>query len=527
MILDVTVKMEDADLKRMQIYKIWSHICNGSITEVDNFLQLEAGAFKWEEGVDFLLVRDCYEKLYNKLVSAIQTESRTSEHWLLLGTPGIGKSLFGFYLIYKIVTSANNNNENIPSFVYSGREGKAVYLSYDEQPHIALYVNQEADYVISDTVPLSAAMNRMFNLHITSINNEGASTVNKYNSKNKLCMDVFSFKEYSILSKKVCVNSEDAELRFTYDIFGGCCRLLLANEDITLNSDLYGIVLNEIKFYFQDCFVEVTTKTRSNRTTNVVSKPITAAFEKSAQRCAIVISNLMSLSASNSSKNIESEATTRSLFMHKISVEENVWNDEWASRFLKSLAGLIMDKKAETVAQLLSKILGESAEGVVFERIAHKNVYDNLKCGIGYHIRNLNTNEVEKMEIKVHRKKLIRTIDDINKLAVGEYGLPVIPNFPVMDAIVGNYILQMTTAKQHNCASAKLDEICAIIPEAKLVNVLSKSNYDHFKPNKDVNIPQFKTLKDVQAGETTLSKNKNKRRNTQQEVEEKAKRVRK
>jgi hypothetical protein len=306
------------------------------------------------------------------------------------------------------------------------------------------------------------------------------------------------------------VEEADAELQFIYDIFGGSCRLLLANEGIILKRGLYDVVLGEINFYFQDCFVEVNTKTRSNRTTKVVSQPITEVFRESAHRCAVVISNLMSLKANKSS-------ITTSLFKHKILDDGNVWNDGWASGFLKSLAGSIMDKKAESVAQLLRNVLEESAEGVVFERIAHENIYNNLKYGIEYHIHNLDSDRVEIMKIKVQRKKLIRTIADIGKLADDEYGLPVISNFPVMDAIVGNYLLQMTTALKHKCAIKKFGQICQIRPDAKLVNVLDTSNFDGFKPNKDINIPQFKTLKDVQAGEEILRKKKNKRPNKQQE----------
>jgi hypothetical protein len=45
------------------------------------------------------------------------------------------------------------------------------------------------------------------------------------------------------------------------------------------------------------------------------------------------------------------------------------------------------------------------------------------------------------------------------QLAIDEYGLPAMPNFPVIDAIVGDYLLQMTTALKHECAIAKLDQI--------------------------------------------------------------------
>jgi hypothetical protein len=118
LILDVALNVED--FKQMPIYKIWSHICNGTITEVDHFLQFEDDDLVWDEGVKYLLVRDCYEDLYNKLVGAMQTQSNRRQHWLLLGTPGIGKTLFGLYLIYKIVKSAKNSSgEDIPSFMYS------------------------------------------------------------------------------------------------------------------------------------------------------------------------------------------------------------------------------------------------------------------------------------------------------------------------------------------------------------------------------------------------------------------------
>ena len=62
---------------------------------------------------------------------------------------------------------------------------------------------------------------------------------------------------------------------------------------------------------------------------------------------------------------------------------------------------------------------------------------------------------------QLKRKVFIRKIEDIRLLTPYEdYGIPVIPNFPLIDAVIGpKLFLQMTVSYSHEGAVSKLPDI--------------------------------------------------------------------
>ena len=104
--------------------------------------------------------------------------------------------------------------------------------------------------------------------------------------------------------------------------------------------------------------------------------------------------------------------------------------------------------------------------GCLFERNAHEIIYNNLKSNGHYNLKYLKTKNKSKcqdliLKQVITRKVLIRRIEDIGNLLRSDYGLPIISNFPLIDAVIQpNVLLQMTEGRSHKGAKTALESIC-------------------------------------------------------------------
>ena len=98
---------------------------------------------------------------------------------------------------------------------------------------------------------------------------------------------------------------------------------------------------------------------------------------------------------------------------------------------------------------------------------------------------NNNKNDII-LERKITRKVLIRHIKDIGNLLTTDYGLPVISNFPLIDAVIQpNYLIQVTESITYKRAVGKLNDIRSQLNERDLkkhamVFVLNVKNYEKY-----------------------------------------------
>jgi hypothetical protein len=147
--------------------------------------------------------------------------------------------------------------------------------------------------------------------------------------------------------------------------------------------------------------------------------------------------------------------------------------------------------------------------------VCHEYIYNTLRCGKSISTTQLcgkgYTTPKLSIERPLKRKVFIRKLEDIRLLNPNEdYGIPIIPNFPLIDALIGPDILfQMTVSEVHKGAIDKLDplvdELQAMIKNnmgsnrdmvaaapPKMVFVLSYENFDKFKKVRDISIHQYK-----------------------------------
>ena len=347
-------------------------------------------------------------------------------------------------------------------------------------------------------------------MHVSSIHDDGLYKFrNALNSLGRIIsLPPFSFEEFKMadglsIGKNQYLNLE--ELQFLYDIFGGSLRLLREKESNVSNECIYDFVKNEIEFYFEDVFM-------SNHNEELVLISYKDQFLNACR----VISSKLSFQDPRISPDLNAAVTFRSLFKHHLHLRTDngvqIWNDDYASGFMKSLAGGIIKNENTNILTELKNIVGASGMGCLFERQAHETIYNNLKSSGVYSLDYLasfgtskskgnKNNKVLKQNIT--RKVLIRRIEDINSLLVTDYGLPVIPNFPLVDAVIQpKYLLQDTMGRTHKGAVGKLESIREQLieydrSEHLMIFFLSHSNYDNFKHISSLDtIKQYKSQVD-------------------------------
>ena len=128
----------------------------------------------------------------------------------------------------------------------------------------------------------------------------------------------------------------------------------------------------------------------------------------------------------------------------------------WTSMVLKQLAGKIMENKANTQLAQIRAIFQNSGMGFMFEYNAHRKLRKSKDQRL---VAEFGTKNIVSLKMEINKVVLIRTIEDIAQLKKGEYGLPTISNFPLIDAIYNNILINYTIADKHSCAVDKLSEI--------------------------------------------------------------------
>lgn len=185
------------------IYDFWCAVVkpNGvALDKTGKKLKFTDGVTRWgwKRDVEELYVRECYK-------SAVDT-LRDTDMAMLEGTPGIGKRLFIFYLIYVIVSEAFEKGENVPTFVIGDRDGRRFLLSVDSDGNgvVEIPTTQTPHYFITDTVgSCQPSFIRQY-FHVTGFNDVNWKYVNKLletppvNKKPRqtIWFPVFSLQEY-------------------------------------------------------------------------------------------------------------------------------------------------------------------------------------------------------------------------------------------------------------------------------------------------------------------------------------------
>ncbi len=373
--------------------------------------------------------RDVYKEIFEELCAG------TLEKMLVFGTPGIGKSLLEFYLMYRFAMDWKDGKTH--SILYKTRDKRNpqhFLFETNGTQHRAYLVNKYAvtiqpDYYFTDTYSDVNYKPIKTIVHVTDIMVydqflKSIEVSARYNEGTVKLMSPFTWEEAKFLLvilnllniKYGLPEISEEEFQFMFWIFGGSARLLSALCNFGVNEEIRDFVDREMTDFFDGV------------TTNVNRRHpgLKAAFPLTWKNACNLITN-----------ELEYMDRRESMFLHEFHGQE-----VWASTFMKYLAAAIMDDHNNLVFYELRKLFNNSnaAIGVIFERCAIKDILANLKDGQSYtcdKLKKSKTNKDESWELKSKftRKVIINKIEDITNMKCGEFGVPNIVNFALVDLV--------------------------------------------------------------------------------------------
>ncbi len=474
--------------------KCWDAICNNRCEEENGFLLLhnpDGTAAAWGAHysyADKVFVRAEYDRTYNELMK--NTKGKIS----LCGTKGIGKTIFMYWLIFKLV-ALRPTGSPIPSFLLIIGDPPTYYVLQfcNGNAEIVDWNRQKIDYLLSDV---------NFNLNITPsrwsllVSSYGSTKTRNFLDSVGNCSGLQivmgAVKKQEIM--KLAPSEQIGE--FSYLIFGGSIRMLRL-----MSATFAGVkVITETHYSdLKSIMLEFLADSKYG------DGSYDALIEKSCQ----VICNQMDVN------NSTVDAIKHSLFWHSYAELDENQNIKIvptvASTFLGYYASFLREKETENALSGLRQMFSGSGIGNLFERHVLKTVIEKYKSGgqfiikrmypTGYQ-RTVNDEDEFAWNIRFKRKVFIQTIEDIKSLKDGELGIPSISNFPVVDFVIKPFIEgQITVGRNHSCAYGRHQDIEVAMGEAtvaarKHIFFCDNLNFNSFQYDKKLlpDVKQYKML---------------------------------
>ena len=356
---------------------------------------------------------------------------------LLLGTPGIGKSLF---LRWLMATLAREAIENNISMTVRFATGTYDYFCSTNGSVVAYNSHSKPDYFFSDSVDIcNLDLSKKLTLFVSSDDaqhyKEWKKRMQEAGDGARLWyMPVFSLEEL------VCIRVDPltvADIEFRYKVVGGSARAVVSGVYFPSDSHIRQFVAMEFEWFFTGCDISETNKIWAIQIVTDALKG--ATDEKNAK---LVFHRMFK------HQHPDARYANPSL--------------EWSSKFLQLLAEAVIENKEKSMYSELKKIFGYAGVGCGFEYLGHQCLTAKSNIKKEYSVRRLREDSSEELTLtlNVERRVFIRCIDDIGKLKSGDYGLPTISNFPLIDSVIHpDILIQFTTSDRHEGATNKLTDI--------------------------------------------------------------------
>ena len=417
----------------------------------------------WVGSVYWLYERKCYLELE----AIIRKENVKSV--LLLGTPGNGKSLFMKWLMWRIVCTRGADTDI--TFRVSIRKGISYFCTTRNGGAVEVYdsvKHGKPDYYFSDSVDVTDVnLSNILTLLVSSDDDEEHfERFNKALSTHASILDsqvkvshglivfmpLFSFEE-SVQLKKVEISASHlATCTSKYDVVGGSARNFVKTDIGRTDRKLKEFVSSLYEEFF----------------------PADAARGDVREwAISIIVDALVSVTDERHVNQV-----FQSLFRHRIvdnfykAVEKN-----WASPFLAFVAGAIAEvRDGDGILNHLKSILIGPGEGYVFEYYhGHRFLRGLVHDEEPYPVIDLSTSKGTDIKVSVKRFLLLRTVEDIGKLQIGDCGIPTTTNFPLVDAVVKgatmgrnrvDLLINFTVGTKHDGSSGTLPMLTAMLGPA-------------------------------------------------------------
>ena len=355
--------------------------------------------------------RPCYDELTN--------ESSSLTQFLIHGTPGIGKSMYLQIFLVHLSRLAKERGQDTPSIHYMKRSyGKVIIWSFLPDGSVInitndIYGHAQPQYLLSDDVDIPDPTGTILYMVVTESNYKYfyKRMQESRGRAESIVMPVFTYEE--ILRIKPA-DMDDCIAEFRYDIFGGSARDFgsghsRTNYILPVVTETLTLLFPDIKELHHDSWMSACRQ---------VSMPF------------IRISN----------DGYETRANVFKM-LHMQPDSSNVW----ASEVMEWLSAAIIDEYE------LERIIGKSGVEEMFRVIRHRKL---LTSTVPYLLKPLSASMSPtmptfcKMNFNLPVARL-KTVDDIQGLPIATYGLPIINNFSMADAIIQpDTILQFTNSPE-------------------------------------------------------------------------------
>ena len=414
------------------------------------------GGIKWIGDIQELYNRPCYDEITKNLSSLT--------HALVIGTPGIGKTLYLQVLLVYLVTRAKEEGRATPTihFVYEAKK-KVVTLSFlsdgsvidvsDVGPVLA------PEYLLSDSADLAVAYGTILNLEVASEKESNYNIFQKHieqaSKGNLLVMPVFSLRELQSIQP---ADMDGWCAEFRHDVFGGSARNFKCLQ--LRNFDVLPVVDETLTLMFPDV------KQKHYDAWDCVACQVSAKLTgKAADEKRTIVNSMM--------RHMQSRGTKT-----------------WASKFMELLAAAIVDDRTAEVVDELERLIGTAGIGNLFEAIGHRKL---LRSTVPFLLKPLLASSLSPTKPAFERTHFnlsvvrLKTVDDIANLPNGTYGIPLTNTFPVADAIIQpDTIVQFTISpEKHKGSLEQLAEIrkrlWASPNDHRIIFVIPSENVNTFR----------------------------------------------
>lgn len=200
----------------------------------------------------------------------------------------------------------------------------------------------------------------------------------------------------------------------------------------------------------------------------------------------------------NASTKAEKDVKKSSLFLQFLKTSQGILKS-YSSTFMNVLAKLIINIQTSHYVATIKKIFGSCGLGYYLEYNCHQSIVNSYREWYAIPFDCKDEHMISSLPFQHLEFFHLRAISDLRALQNGQYGLPTVANFPVVDAIarVDNifYFLQMTIAKYH-ATSERFRELVEVLPEGiqiRLVWFLSNENFNLMKADTGI-IPQYQIV---------------------------------
>jgi hypothetical protein len=410
----------------------------------------EDGDFYWDGSfTKRLVIQPHWLQLYDQLIHGAQT------HVSLEGKAGRGKSVFLRYMIIRMLEDPDIVNE--ATIAYKVKDSTGNYFTFwiaknGISMNEVKEIPERSDYLFLDNVDSALSLRaKKLNLGLTSGNKDVLKEFRKRVDEAGPLGKEYSMQAPDLKAMRLMYSDIPTDdLQFRFDVLGGNPRRFRGEGSFTVSAETKQLVYPELQIcitMFFGASYNHTMETPEGMRARWAMRVIAKEVQKSAD-------------------------CDSSLFRAEFATDSDLWEERFATTFLRLVAGALDSKNDASLRDALKRIVGDSGLGYAHEYLSHAAF---LAGGPTTTTFGLDTTQaVVQLPAGLYGQQvtLVRNIPDLaNLLGCSTYGLPTISTFPAVDAIVFPNLLQMTIRDKHGGAVNKLSDIATAlgVPESDLL----------------------------------------------------------